>query len=118
MSTLVPNLVVAAIFISLFLIFRPRFKRLYAPRTYIDSLGDQRKTPAPSNGLLGWIKDFRRISDRWILDHSSIDGYLFVRFFKLMVVLSVLGGLCTWPVLFPVNITVRPAHSRCLLSQI
>lgn len=40
-STLVPNLIIAAIFVSLFLIFRPKFRRVYAPRTYIDSLGEQ-----------------------------------------------------------------------------
>lgn len=65
----------------------------------------RRKTPAPSPGILGWIKDFRRIDDKYILDHSSIDGFLFVRYFKLMVVISTLGCLITWPVLFPVNVT-------------
>jgi calcium permeable stress-gated cation channel len=111
-STLIPNLIIAAILVTLFLIFRPRFKRLYAPRTYIDSLGEQRKTPQPSPGLLGWIKDFRRIDDKWILDHSSIDGYLFVRYFKLIVIISVLGCLITWPVLFPINATVRRCTGR------
>ncbi|KAF2119500.1 hypothetical protein BDV96DRAFT_596214 [Lophiotrema nucula] len=104
-STLVPNILIAAIFITLFLIFRPKFRRVYAPRTYIDSLGEQRRTPAPSPGLFGWVKDFRRIDDKYILDHSSIDGYLFVRFFKLIVVISILGILITWPILFPVNAT-------------
>lgn len=116
-STLVPNLLVAAAFVTLFMIFRPRFKRLYAPRTYIDSLGDERKTPAPSSGFLGWIKDFRRISDKYILDHSSIDGYLFVRYFKVIVTISVLGIIITWPILFPVNATVsaEPAVMPCRL---
>jgi hypothetical protein len=59
--------------------------------------------------MLGWIKDYRRISDKWILDHSSIDGYLFVRYFKLIIVLSFLGCCITWPVLFPINITVWPS---------
>jgi preprotein translocase subunit YajC len=39
-STLIPNLLIAAILVTLFMIFRPKFKRLYAPRTYINSLGD------------------------------------------------------------------------------
>ncbi|KAL1610149.1 phosphate metabolism protein 7 [Paraconiothyrium brasiliense] len=104
-STLVPTAISALIFVSLFLIFRSRFRRLYAPRTYIDSLGDQRKTPAPSNGILAWIKDFRHIKDEYILDHQSIDGYLFVRFFKLLIVLCFLGCVITWPVLFPINAT-------------
>ncbi|KAF2648636.1 DUF221-domain-containing protein [Lophiostoma macrostomum CBS 122681] len=104
-STLVPNLVVAAIFVVLFLIFRRKFQRVYAPRTYIDSLGDQRKTPPPSNGFFGWIKDYRAIGDKYILDHQSIDAYLFVRYFKLIVIISLLGCCITWPVLFPINAT-------------
>jgi hypothetical protein len=55
--------------------------------------------------LFGWIKDFKNLKDEYILDHQSIDGYLFVRFFKMMVVLSFLGCCITWPVLFPVNAT-------------
>ena len=45
LSTLVPNLIIAAIFIALFLIFRPKFARVYAPRTYVNSLGDQYVSP-------------------------------------------------------------------------
>jgi hypothetical protein len=104
-STLVPTALSAVIFVTLFLIFRRHFRRLYAPRTYVNSLGDQRKTPAPSNGLFGWVKDFRHIKDEFILDHQSIDGYLFVRFFKVLIVLCFLGCLITWPVLFPINAT-------------
>lgn len=107
MSTLVPTLILAIVFISLFFIFRGKFRRVYAPRTYIDSLGDQRRTPAQSPGFFGWIKDFRSISDRHILDHQSIDAYLFVRYFKLLIVISLLGCCITWPILFPINITVR-----------
>lgn len=105
MSTLVPTFISFAVFITLFLIFRRTFRRLYAPRTYIDSLGDHRKTPALSNGLFGWVKDFRNIKDEWILDHQSIDGYLFVRFFKLLIVVFFIGCIITWPILFPINAT-------------
>jgi len=104
-STLVPTLISAVIFVALFLIFRRRFRRLYAPRTYIDSLGEHRQTPAPSNGFFGWVKDFRSTKDEFILDHQSIDGYLFVRFFKLLIVICFLGCLITWPILFPINAT-------------
>ena len=88
-----------------FLIFRGKFRRVYAPRTYLNHLGQQRQTPAPSPGFFGWIKDFRNLKDEYILDHQSIDGYLFVRFFKILIAISLLGCLITWPVLFPVNAT-------------
>jgi hypothetical protein len=108
----VPTLLLAIVFVALFFIFRGKFRRVYAPRTYVDSIGDQRKTPAQSPGLFGWIKDFRTIKDFYILDHQSIDGYLFVRYFKVLIGISFLGCLVTWPVLFPINATVR--HTRLL----
>lgn len=55
--------------------------------------------------MFGWVKDFKGLKDEYILDHQSIDGYLFVRFFKMMIILSFLGCCITWPVLFPVNAT-------------
>ncbi|CAO2650083.1 Nn.00g013750.m01.CDS01 [Neocucurbitaria sp. VM-36] len=104
-STLVPTALLAAAFVTAFIIARKYFRRVYAPRTYLDHLGQQRQTPAQSGGLFGWIKDFTKLKDEYILDHQSIDGYLFVRFFKVLIVTSFLGCLITWPVLFPVNAT-------------
>jgi hypothetical protein len=104
-STLVPSAIIAVAFIGIFFIVRKHFRRVYAPRTYLNHLGEQRQTPAQGAGLFGWIKDFKNLKDEYILDHQSIDGYLFVRFFKVMIILSFLGCLITWPVLFPVNAT-------------
>lgn len=104
-STLVPALLLALAFTAAFFIFRNKFRRVYAPRTYLNHLGEQRQTPAPSGGFLGWIKDFRKLPDEFILDHQSIDGYLFVRFFKVIIAISLLGCIITWPVLFPINAT-------------
>ncbi|KAF2027352.1 DUF221-domain-containing protein [Setomelanomma holmii] len=104
-STLVPTALLAIAFVVAFLIARKHFRRVYAPRTYLNHLGEQRQTPAPSGGMFGWIKDFKSLKDEYILDHQSIDGYLFVRFFKVLIIISFLGCLITWPVLFPVNAT-------------
>ncbi|KNG51012.1 duf221 domain-containing protein [Stemphylium lycopersici] len=104
-STLIPTAILAFAFVAAFFIARKYFRRVYAPRTYLNHLGQQRQTPAPSPGLFGWIKDFKNLKDEYILDHQSIDGYLFVRFFKVLIVISFLGCLITWPVLFPVNAT-------------
>ena len=117
-STLVPTAVIAIAFVAIFFIVRKHFRRVYAPRTYLNHLGKQRQTPAPNPGIFGWIKDFRNIKDEYILDHQSIDGYLFVRFFKMMIILSFVGCLITWPVLFPVNATGRGGQEQLdLLSM-
>lgn len=100
-----PTAILAGAFVACFIVARQYYRRVYAPRTYLNHLGEQRQTPAQSKGLFGWIKDFKGLKDEYVLDHQSIDGYLFVRFFKVLITISFLGCLITWPVLFPVNAT-------------
>ena len=117
-STLIPTALLAIAFVAAFMIGRKYFRRVYAPRTYLDHLGQQRQTPAPSGGLFGWIKDFGKLKDEFILDHQSIDGYLFVRFFKILIVICFLGCLITWPILFPINATGHGGQTQLdLLSM-
>lgn len=41
LSTLVPAAVVAIILLGVFLLLRPKLRRLYAPRTYIEVLDER-----------------------------------------------------------------------------
>ena len=43
--------------------------------------------------------------DHFILRNQSFDGYLFLRFFHAIILLSFVGCCITWPVLFPINFT-------------
>jgi hypothetical protein len=43
--------------------------------------------------------------DTYVLQHQSLDAYLFLRFLRMTVVIMFVGACITWPVLFPVNIT-------------
>lgn len=104
-STLVPTVILAAAFVTAFMVARKYFRRVYAPRTYLNHLGERRQTPPQSPGFFGWIKDLKNLKDEYILEHQSIDGYLFVRYFKVLIILSFTGCLITWPVLFPINAT-------------
>ncbi|KAF1966178.1 DUF221-domain-containing protein [Bimuria novae-zelandiae CBS 107.79] len=52
-----------------------------------------------------FISDYRNTDDEFILNHQSLDGYLYMRFFKMMVFMSCVDCLIAWPVLFPVNAT-------------
>lgn len=76
-----------------------------SPTTNIDHPHSEKFRPASKPGLFGWISDFRSVDDEFILNHQSLDGYLYVRFFKILVFMSFVGCLITWPVLFPVNAT-------------
>ncbi|KAH7392256.1 hypothetical protein DE146DRAFT_766452 [Phaeosphaeria sp. MPI-PUGE-AT-0046c] len=104
-STLVPCLVLAAVLVGGFLLLRRKQRRLYAPRTFHDALLEEQKTPSAGHGFLAWIGNFGRLSDEHILNHHSLDAYLYIRFLKMLTVIAFVGALITWPVLFPVNAT-------------
>lgn len=104
-STLVPVLLMAIVWLTLFLIFRPRFKRFYQPRSFVTSLRPEARTPSMPQGLLNWFKNFWSLPDIYVLNHSTLDGYLLLRLLKISVVCCLVGCVITWPVLFPVNAT-------------
>ncbi|KAG9710971.1 DUF221-domain-containing protein, partial [Aureobasidium melanogenum] len=105
LSTLVPVLVISSVVLTVFLIFRPKYKRVYEPRTYLPLLRKYEYTPQPSDSRFGWITNFRGLNDDHILMHSSLDNYLFLRLFKILFVICLVGAIITWPILFPVNAT-------------
>jgi hypothetical protein len=69
------------------------------------------KTPPAGHGFFGWIGNFRRISDEHVLNHHSMDAYLYMRFIKMLCKMAFVGALITWPILFPVNATGEGGES-------
>lgn len=65
----------------------------------------RQKTPSAGHGFLGWVGNFRRLSDEHILNHHALDAYLYIRFLKMLMMIAFVGALLTWPILFPVNAT-------------
>ncbi|KAI1116780.1 hypothetical protein F5Y14DRAFT_405151 [Nemania sp. NC0429] len=102
--TLAPVALVAAVYLSIFLILRKSHRRYYAPRTYLGSLRESERSPALPTGLFNWFGTFWKISDYQPL-HQSLDAYLFLRFLKVLIAICFVGCCITWPILFPVNIT-------------
>ncbi|KAI9796523.1 MAG: hypothetical protein M1825_000611, partial [Sarcosagium campestre] len=102
-ATLIPVLLIAVPFFLLFLVLRRSQRRQYAPRTYLGTLRSQEHSPELPNGLFNWFGKFFAIPDSYVLNHHSMDGYLFLRFLKIMVVICLVGCLITWPILWPVN---------------
>ncbi|KAK5121258.1 hypothetical protein LTR85_005424 [Meristemomyces frigidus] len=105
LSTLIPIFVVASVLLVIFLLLRKRLDRVYGPRTYLGVLDKDERTPKQSAGFLGWTKEYRQLTDEFVLGHSSLDNYLFLRLFKIMMMFCFVGCIITWPVLFPVNAT-------------
>ncbi|RMD42735.1 hypothetical protein DV735_g2459, partial [Chaetothyriales sp. CBS 134920] len=105
LSTLIPVLIVFAVYIGIFLFLRRIYPRVYAPRTFLSTLPKKNRTPEAPNTLFGWIPFVNKTPDEFVLKHNSIDSYFFLRYLKIVTIITFVGALITWPVLFPVNAT-------------
>ncbi|GAB7361728.1 hypothetical protein MBLNU230_g1775t1 [Neophaeotheca triangularis] len=105
LSVLAPVALFALIWFFLFLVLRKKFPRNYRPRTFLGSLREHERSPRMPDGLFNWFGAFIKIPDTYVLCHHSLDGYFFLRFLKICVVMCLVGCAITWPVLFPINIT-------------
>ncbi|KAH9890785.1 hypothetical protein F4778DRAFT_752225 [Xylariomycetidae sp. FL2044] len=113
LSTLVPVIVVAAISVALFIILRRKFGKVYYPRSEPTILPEsEKRTPYQDGGVFGWIKGLKQLPDDLVLQRNSLDGYLFLRFFKVLIIITGVGCLITWPILFPVNATGHGGQSQ------
>lgn len=63
----------------------------------------ERSEKLPS-GWFNWLKPLLKVPDSEVLNKSSIDGFLFLRFLKVLCVICLVGACITWPVLFPIHI--------------
>ncbi|KAB2572317.1 Uncharacterized protein DBV05_g9027 [Lasiodiplodia theobromae] len=103
--TLIPSVLIAFILLTTFVFLRSKLRRLYAPRTFIDTLTEQEKTPRDPDTRLAWIKYFTTFEDTDLLNWQSLDAYLYVRFFKIIVVTCFFGFLLVGSILIPINAT-------------
>ncbi|KAJ4290005.1 hypothetical protein N0V88_006806 [Collariella sp. IMI 366227] len=102
-STLYPVAIYSAICISIFLCFRRKSRRVYAPRTLPCLRQPENPSPELPNGWFDWIKPFFSITDDYVLNNCSLDGFFFLRFLRVLSVLCFVGCALTWPILLPVN---------------
>jgi len=101
----VPALLVACIYLTIFGLIRNNFRKVYAPRTFLGTIPEKDRTPVSRAEQWWWLKDFRSLSDQFLLQHNSLDAWLFLRFLKLIIIICFAAALLTWPILFPVNAT-------------
>ncbi|KAK3686349.1 phosphate metabolism protein 7 [Vermiconidia calcicola] len=104
-STLIPIFIISSIVLIIFLILQKKLHRVYRPRTYLGSLHKDEQSPQQSSGALQWTKELRQLADEFVLGHSSIDNYLWLRFFKMLTIMCFAGCCITWVILFPINAT-------------
>jgi hypothetical protein len=56
-----------------------------------------------SSGMFGWFKEFWSVPDTYVLQHSSLDAFFFLRLLKMSVVTCLVGAAIAWPILFAVD---------------
>lgn len=105
LGAFLPAFVVAAIYILIFLAIRNNLRKVYAPRTFLGTVPEKDRTPAASQEQDWWFKDFRKLTDAFVLQHNSLDSYLFLRFLKFIIWVCLAGVCLTWPILLPINAT-------------
>ncbi|KEF56826.1 uncharacterized protein A1O9_07016 [Exophiala aquamarina CBS 119918] len=104
-ATLIPTVITAAAFLTGFVLLRSRYRNIYAPRTYFRTIAQKDRTPSSSHTVVSWLHDFRMLDDKFVLRHSSLDAYLFLRYLRMITLICVVGCCLTWPILFPINAT-------------
>lgn len=83
------------------LLIRPSPNSPGRPRSHVN----RDRTPISSLKRFEWIRTIRQLDDKFVLEHSSLDAYLYLRFLRTTIFICFVGVCITWPILFPVNAT-------------
>ena len=102
---MVPTALIALVAFTAFLIFRTKIARVYRPRNDDRLFEKPWTTPSSKSGFFGLLRNYSSLPDAYVLGHNSLDGYLWLRYFKVLIVMSAVGCCITWPILFAVNAT-------------
>ncbi|KAB2568800.1 Uncharacterized protein DBV05_g12521 [Lasiodiplodia theobromae] len=103
-TTLIPVSIYVGVCLAIFLVLRRKCPRVYAPRTFLSSLHPYERTPSLPGTWFTWFKAFWQLPDAYVLNHSSVDGFLFLRFLRVVRNICLCGCCLTWPILLPLHI--------------
>lgn len=105
LAAFVPTFVSAVVYLAIFVAIRNKFHKHYAPRTFLGTVPEKDRTPASHQTGTGWFHDFRKLPTRFVLTHSSLDAYLYLRFLKFIIAICFFGCCLVLPILIPINAT-------------
>ncbi|KAJ8129666.1 hypothetical protein O1611_g3963 [Lasiodiplodia mahajangana] len=105
LSAFIPTWVVGLAFLGIFVLVRRRFPIIYSPRTFLGAVPEKDRIPSSGSGYLDWLHTMRKLPDKFLLYHESLDAYLYLRFLRTIIFICAVGCVLTWPILFPVNAT-------------
>ncbi|KAL2759971.1 hypothetical protein ACRALDRAFT_1060065 [Sodiomyces alcalophilus JCM 7366] len=104
-ATFIPILIYTVVCLSIFSVFRRKVLRVYSPRAILPNLFPEQRSTLLPQGWFDWVLPFWRESDVTILNRSSIDAFLFLRYLKLLSLICFVGCCIIWPVLMPIHAT-------------
>ncbi|CAH01550.1 Phm7p [Kluyveromyces lactis] len=106
-TTLIVNGVIATVFVWLFLTLRPKQQRVYQPRSLTDikTIPESERTEEVPSGYFDWVPYLLTKPHSYLIQHASIDGYLFLRYISIFGGISLIGCFILFPILLPVNAT-------------
>ncbi|KAJ2162875.1 phosphate metabolism protein 7 [Coemansia sp. RSA 552] len=102
-SSLVFNLLVGTGIVIAFCVLRPRFKRVYAPRTY--AVDKEKRSPSIGSRLLAWVPAAMRVPDERIIERVGLDTYMFLRYMRSMFIIFLVLSFLSLVTILPVNLT-------------
>ena len=105
LAAFIPTFTTAVIYLAIFAAIRNWYPKHYAPRTFLGTVPEKDRTPSSRQKGTAWFQDFRGLPDHFVLQHSSLDAYLYLRFLKFIIAICFVGSCITWPILFPINAT-------------
>lgn len=103
-SAFVPTWFTGLVFVAAFFLIRQRYPKIYSPRSFIGTIPEKDRTPTPrTNSYFSFLHTLGHTDNKFLLHHSSLDAYLFLRFLRKIIVITFAGALLTWPILLPIN---------------
>lgn len=102
LTTLSANAIVFGVFMGAFLVFRMRFKRIYAPKSSFDLVPEEKRPEPLPIDPIRWVFILLSKPHTFIIQQCGLDGYLFLRYLIVMTLVFAIG-IVTWVVLLPVN---------------
>ncbi|CCE61162.1 hypothetical protein TPHA_0A00770 [Tetrapisispora phaffii CBS 4417] len=106
-TSLIFNGIIALIFIILFINLRPKFTRVYEPRSLKDiyTIKEEERTEPAPYGYFKWVPFLLTKRHSYLIQNASVDGYFFLRYLAIILLISFLSFFVLFPILLPVNAT-------------
>ncbi|KAF9350349.1 hypothetical protein BGX26_011468 [Mortierella sp. AD094] len=100
-SSVIFTSVVSIALFSAFAILRPRFPRVYSPKTYIGS--EHERLDGSFGGIRKSVFSTRKLNDNEFIERCGLDAYMFIEFLKKSFFLFLVFTFLAVPILVPLD---------------